>query len=875
MAFCQKGDSEHNMTPQLSLYGYQETIVAKMVTTMLDHNILLHPYAPLGTPPYDETKPYDFAKLLLTAPTGAGKTPIIAELISRLDDAVKAKIERYGENDGERPYQGVVYVFIAPNTLHLQAADSFGRFGLGAGRRLIQGKEILEYRDGLENGDVLFLNWPSINKDSNELTADNEFQNSIQAILRKTRDSGFRIAAIVDEAHNHLDGPKNAEALKEFITPDIRIAVTATPGTKKDILCPEPKFFFEVSRDAVRAEHIIVDTTYINLEMEECAAEFADKASALPAESRELLKEANELNNAVYVYAAIRWLNRLQETLDREIPGNTVNLAAGIQLPDAKKAIDKEGYVAENAVELEKKAEEAFAKAGKMEPALARVLNVLELLFDWTVDNGKVAIWTATRKNNFLDAEGREAFSSNTHPAKVLIFKQAVAVGYDAPRLSTLALLRNTQSRSFALQVVGRASRMPERVHYNDASLNAAYVFTLSELVADAIKNSQGGIQEAETVPVSALATRSGLHERIAGLSFKSFQHKRQGQNDIGDRTRAMRVFREGLRQVGVTDLSANRPIADILREVGFDIDFKNSSRVLSGELVDGADSTNDSLAGMARVIVEGLTPNYKAEMLDVLHGVFLASRLNASRSAPPAVLALADFAAKHGWSADHLYSCLLSTSKNATILNNIWSKGIDSPVGRKAIPDEWHLPEETVERWHAPDSQRIPAGGVLDQFYYYARRPASFDSGKENHIPSVALRTVTDLGLNLRAYFKAEGLGLESLAIPYTLGVRQHLFFPDWFFFFEVGEQLHMVILETKSYNWRKATPEEITAKTIGLEDFVLQQTGREDVIVHGGVVNMYHMKDGATDALGFIKVVDSAGIETDFDVWLTAAIK
>lgn len=859
------------MTPhKFALYGYQETIVNEMVEAALKYNVFLHPYAPLGTPPYDDSRPYDYAKWLLTAPTGAGKTPIMAEFIRRLHGAIMEKIARTGENDAERPYQGIVWVLIAPNTLHLQAADAFGRYGLGSGRNLIKGKEVLEYRDGLENGDILFLNWPSINKESNELTGDNEVQNNIQSILCKTRDKGLRIASIIDEGHIHLIGEKNAEALKQYITPDVRIAVTATPGKKKDILCPESKFHFEVGRDAVRAEQIIVDTTYVNLEMEECTAEFMEALAALPDADRERLKEANELNNAVYIYASIRWLNRLQEILDEEIPGNTLNLAAGIQLPDAKSAIDRDGYVSEKAVELEEKAEAAYAKQGEVEPALANALAVLDIMFSWTVDNGKVAIWTATRKENYQDENGQEVFSRNDHPAKVLIFKQAVAVGYDAPRLSTLALLRNTQSRSFALQVVGRASRMPERMYYNDAALNAAYVFTLSDLVAEAIHSSDGGIQQAEIVPVSAIAQRTGLFKKLSELEFTSFQHKRQEQNGIGDRTRAMRILREGLRQAGVTDLTAGRPMSDILREAGFEISFKNSSRVLSGVLSDGADTTEDALANMTRVSVNGLTPNYRSEIRELHHGIFLASRLNASRSVVPAAGALSELATRHGWEADQLFSCLLSSPSNATVLGQVWTDGINSPVGRKAVPDEWHKPEKTETPWTVPSTQRVPAGGELDNLYLYARRPASFDSGKELLIPDVAQRLIGDLGLDLKAYFKSEGKGLESLAIPYVLGNRTHLFLPDWFFYFEVEGALHLVILETKSYNWRKSTPEEITAKTVALEGFIQSESARTDVVVHGGVVNMYHMKDGASDPLGHIKVVDSAGTETPLPAWL-----
>jgi type III restriction enzyme len=60
----------------------------------------------------------------------------------------------------------------------------------------------------------------------------------------------------------------------------------------------------------------------------------------------------------------------------------------------------------------------------------------------------------------------------------VLIFKQAIATGWDCPRAQILVMFREIGSVTFEIQTVGRILRMPELKHYEENSLNVAYVYT-------------------------------------------------------------------------------------------------------------------------------------------------------------------------------------------------------------------------------------------------------------------------------------------------------------------------------------------------------------------------------------------------------------
>ena len=86
--------------------------------------------------------------------------------------------------------------------------------------------------------------------------------------------------------------------------------------------------------------------------------------------------------------------------------------------------------------------------------------------------NGELAIWLSDDKQNLENIE------KPSSQVKVLIFKQAIALGWDCPRAQVMAMLRDTKSETFRIQTVGRILRMPEAKHYAEDALNKAYVYT-------------------------------------------------------------------------------------------------------------------------------------------------------------------------------------------------------------------------------------------------------------------------------------------------------------------------------------------------------------------------------------------------------------
>jgi len=84
-----------------------------------------------------------------------------------------------------------------------------------------------------------------------------------------------------------------------------------------------------------------------------------------------------------------------------------------------------------------------------------------------------LAIYLSEGKRNL------ENISKNGNEAEVLIFKQAIALGWDCPRAYILVLFREWHSANFSIQTVGRILRMPETQHYaENEELNKGYVYT-------------------------------------------------------------------------------------------------------------------------------------------------------------------------------------------------------------------------------------------------------------------------------------------------------------------------------------------------------------------------------------------------------------
>lgn len=356
-------------------------------------------------------------QLVFKAPTGAGKTMMASQMLNELTEELQSR--------GDCPYQRVAYVWIAPNKLHQQSyfkmKEFFGETHL---LRPVMYDE-LDQSDGyIHSGEILFVNWESINKEKNVMVRESEQNLSVFEIARRTQEEqGVPIVVVIDE--EHLFWSKTADKSKkvlEQMMPKVEIRISATPKTHSD-------YTVVIPREKVIDEEMIKRQVIMNPDI---AKGFTDES---------------ELNQHL-IAKALEKRNQLAEAY-RKVGAN-INPLLLIQLPnDTSETMSSEDL--------------AIAE---------QVKTYLRVVKGITEENGRLAIWLSKEKANLPHLEAPDNL------AEVLLFKQAIALGWDCPRAAVLLIFRKLQSDTFTIQTVGRILRMPEQKFYAEELLNVGYVYT-------------------------------------------------------------------------------------------------------------------------------------------------------------------------------------------------------------------------------------------------------------------------------------------------------------------------------------------------------------------------------------------------------------
>ena len=340
--------------------------------------------------------------IALQAPTGAGKTVMMTRFMDRFLDA----------NPGR-----YAYIWASPRVeLPKQSRAKFERFFEDTNRLATVLRS--EIPGHVERDCIWFANWEYL---TSLIGKEGESVQSLESIIRGTRERGAKIMLIMDESHWGVEA-KHATKVKEaigIIDPEKRIHITATPKSE-DVLDDEP-----VLHDEVREEGLIVNMIRQNKGMANEDVHVNDK----------LIEEGIKRRLA------------LKEAYDRH--GIEVNPLLLVQVPNGKIGNDlitqTRGILAKHGISEEEK-------------------NLLV----WTADSG------------VEEGDIRE----NTSRIDALVFKQVVSLGWDCPRAQVLVGLRALKDDSFGIQTLGRIIRTAEQRHYEeDEELNDCYLYTSSSIL--------------------------------------------------------------------------------------------------------------------------------------------------------------------------------------------------------------------------------------------------------------------------------------------------------------------------------------------------------------------------------------------------------
>ena len=388
-------------------------------------------------------------------------------------------------------------IWAAPRNLHMQSKDKLTHYYTDTRALSCVVFDELSDRE-IGERQILFFNWESVRQEKNLLIRENEQDKYLDKVIENTHEAERNIILVVDESHYH--DTQIANTLVEAIAPKLILNASATP---------EVDVFHDgvvsVLIDKVRDEGMIKKSVIINEGFSSESIGKTLKASPKMALDKVVLQEA---------------LNKRQQLADAfQALGCKINPLLCVQLPDRKVQQD------DNTRDT---VEEFFTENGI------------------TVQNGKFAVHLADEKENINN------IADNENEVEVLLFKHAIALGWDCPRAHILVLFRNLKSFTFSVQTLGRIMRMPEPNvgHYENEMLNSGYVYTnleqmkIHKEVADGYLRTYTSQRKDDYAPIKLLSVyrkreyaRTRIAPRFSQLFMKAAQETNlEGSIDVYDR---------------------------------------------------------------------------------------------------------------------------------------------------------------------------------------------------------------------------------------------------------------------------------------------------------------------------------------------------
>jgi len=325
---------------------------------------------------------------------------------------------------------------------------------------------------GTKSGDVFVSTWAGVaanNKDARKLRRDGDLSLSLDSLVLSLREAGFYIGVVVDEAHHTFSGA--TEAVKfytDVMQPEFTLLITATPDDSDVEKFKRSTGIAELHRITV-SRRDAVDAGLIK-------AGIKSVAYLAPDEQKPLVD---------FQRAALADAKLAHERIKAELLNAGVNLTPLMLVQVATTERDDDVQQArENLIALGFR-EDAIASYTSKEPS--------DDLLAVALDESK----------------------------EVLIFKMAVALGFDAPRAFTLVSMRGSKDKDFGVQVVGRILRVHHRLQGRAITelLQYGYVF-----LADA-DNQIGLTGAADKIN----SIRTGLSEISPYTMVVNFA----GQNEV------------------------------------------------------------------------------------------------------------------------------------------------------------------------------------------------------------------------------------------------------------------------------------------------------------------------------------------------------
>jgi len=242
------------------------------------------------------------ANLILKAPTGSGKTTMIAQFLRDLTGE-----PRFTNAD-------VAFLWITKGSLAQQSKDKlFGYYDGASENKLL---DMNDLRDGLlPRNSVFFINWEKLvskSAENRKLRTDGDTTTSFDTYIEATHARGREIVLIIDEEHLAANTVLASDLIQNVIKPRIILGISATPQNTGAMTVDVPRE--HVIESGLLKEKIIFQT------------------------EEDLRKYAGTETNQDEILLELAWKKRLELVKLYKDIGEKINPLVLIQLPNDDKA---------------------------------------------------------------------------------------------------------------------------------------------------------------------------------------------------------------------------------------------------------------------------------------------------------------------------------------------------------------------------------------------------------------------------------------------------------------------------------------------------------------------------------------------------------
>lgn len=317
--------------------------------------------------------------------------------------------------------------------------------------------------DGIKSGDIFVTTWGTVaanDAKSRKARTKRDDALSVDTLVTALKGLGYQIGCIVDEAHHGFK--KAQEALSFYcnvLDPEYTVMVTATPKDKDVDSFKQATGFIEVHKIAISRDECI-GGGLVKKGVKAIAFLVDDEARAITDFEKTALRCGLEKHYEI------------EAELEAE----------GIDLKPLM------------LVQVDSNSETNTVEDAKRK------------LMELKVPASQISIHTADNPDENLLA------LANDENVRVLIFKVAVALGFDAPRAFTLVSMRRSRDADFGIQVVGRIMRVHKRLQCKETCdlLKYGYVVLADYSVQEGLTGAAERINSI-TSQLASASTAVGL----------------------------------------------------------------------------------------------------------------------------------------------------------------------------------------------------------------------------------------------------------------------------------------------------------------------------------------------------------------------------